>query len=323
MPELTFEEFNKKIQQHFAEENYTEGLSLASKHLPDFPESFALINYWRICMAARLGEPALANKILESTLASGLWYAGVLLRQSPALESMQGEPEFERLADISQKLQAADGMQTPMLVTRPENACGPEDPGCPTLVFLHDDMDSAQNSLKHLGLLSSHGWVVAAPQSSQSMYTGAYMWVDAATTQNEVAGHLEKLSQRYHLNPKQQVFSGLGKGAELALEIALSGELPAIGFILLSPSGPKMENPTEWLALIDKAAGRTLSGVVVVGQEDSNTPHENTRSLVKMLNEHKISTKLVALDGLAENFSPDIEQEFRQALDYLAGAAES
>ena len=167
MSEITFEELTEKIQQHFADESYSEGLSLASTHLVNFPDQFALINYWRVCLAARLDEKALANKILESTLASGLWYSEVLLRQSPSLQSMQGDEDYERLVGISTQLREADGLEMPLLVARPEDACGPGDDGCPTLIFLHSNMGSAQNSLKHLGYLSSQGWIVATPQSSQ------------------------------------------------------------------------------------------------------------------------------------------------------------
>ena len=314
MPEITFDELSNQIQQHFAQESYTDGLSLASKHLADFPEAFALINYWRICMASLLGEKALANKILESTLASGLWYADVLLRQSSALAAMQGDPEFEKLVQISKKLHAADGMEAPLLVARPENACGPEDVGCPSLFFLHNDMDSAQNSIKQLGALSSYGWVVAAPQSSQSMYTGAYMWIDFPTTQQEVGGHLENLSQRVHLSSKKIVHSGLGRGAELALEIALNGDLPARGFVLLSPGGQKMDDVNEWLPLIDKAAGKSLRGTIVLNLDEDQ---ENAKALAKMLNEHNIPTKLITFQRAGQDFPENAELVFKDALDFV------
>ncbi|HKJ26554.1 MAG TPA: dienelactone hydrolase family protein [Anaerolineales bacterium] len=322
MPDLTFEELTAKIQQHFTNETYTEGLSFASKHLPDFPEEFALINYWRICLAARLGERDLANTILESTLASGLWYSNVLLRQSPSLEVMQGEGEFERLVEISQKLQDAD-LEIPLLAARPENACGPEDVGCPAIFFLHSNMDSAQNSLKHLGALSYHGWVVAAPQSTHSMYTGAYMWTDYKTTKSEMDGHFENLTKRYNLDEAQIVFSGFSMGAEMALEMVLTGDYPAQGFILLGPGGPKMDQVNDWLPLIDRAASRSLRGVVMMGLDDTTIPQENIRSLVQMLNEHNIPTKLVTFEGLAHDFPPDTEQVFVDALAFITGAADN
>ena len=110
MTKMNFSKFSQQVQGHIADKTYTEGLSLTSKHLTDFPERFGLINYWRICMAAQLKEFPLANKILESTLASGIWIAEFLLRQSPELESIQGDPEFERLTEISLKMATVDDL---------------------------------------------------------------------------------------------------------------------------------------------------------------------------------------------------------------------
>ncbi len=56
MSEITFPELAEKIQQHFEQQTYTEGLTLASEHFTRFPEEFTTINYWRICLAARLGQ---------------------------------------------------------------------------------------------------------------------------------------------------------------------------------------------------------------------------------------------------------------------------
>lgn len=322
MPEITFEELAEKIQQSFANETYSEGLSLASKHLPDFPENFALLNYWRICLAARLDQKPLADKILESTLASGLWYSEFLLRKSPSLQVMQGEGEYERLVEISMKMEEADSGSSSLLVARPENACGPGDAGCPTFIFLHSNMDSAQNSLKHLGSLSYQGWLAAFPQSSQGMFTGSYMWADYETTKAEMAGHFDNLTDQYSLDLDQMIFSGFSMGGEMALEMVLNDDYPALGFILLGPGGPKMDDVKEWLPLIDKAAGLGLRGVIMMGEDDNTIPQENICTLVGMLNDHHIPTKLVEIAGIAHEFPPNTEEVFKQAIDYVLGTEE-
>jgi predicted esterase len=320
MSKITFEELTNQIQQHFANETYSEGLSLASKHLADFPEGFALINYWRICLAARLNEMPLANKILKSTLASGIWYSEVLLRQSPSLKDIQGNTDFERLVEIAEKLREADGLEMPLLVARPENACGPEDEGCPALIFLHSNMDSAQNSLKYLGFLSSHGWLVATPQSSQSMYTGAYMWTDYDTTKKELDEHYANLTRQYSLDQERLVLGGFSMGAEMALTMALNDDFPVIGFILLGPGGPKMDEIKEWQPLIEKATDKGLRGVILMGLDDNTIPQENVRKLVEVLNHHKIICELLTFEGLGHDFPPDFEEVFNQAIEYIAGS---
>ena len=42
-------------------------------------------------------------------VASGIWFADFLLRQSPSLAAIQGDAEFERLNQISAQMRAADG----------------------------------------------------------------------------------------------------------------------------------------------------------------------------------------------------------------------
>jgi hypothetical protein len=176
MAELSFPELAEQIQKHFAEGTYSEGLSLASEKITAFPEEYPTINYWRICLAARLEQFDLANKFLETTLASGIWFADFLLRQSPSLENIQGNGEFERLVEISGQMREADGESVPLLVARPENACGPGDAGCPGLIFLHSNLDTAQRNLKQWAHLCAQDWLVAVPQSEQALWAGAYTW---------------------------------------------------------------------------------------------------------------------------------------------------
>jgi hypothetical protein len=212
MDKISFQELAEKIQQHFTDQSYAAGLSLASEKLTDYPEEYATINYWRICLAARLDNFAVANKILESTLASGIWYSDVLLRQSPSLASIQGQEDFEKLADISQKLREADGTDMPLLVARPQAACKPGEDECPVLFFLHANMDTAQNNLKQWAHLSAKGWLVIVPQSSQGMWTDSYMWADYPTTRKEIKHHYTNITNQYSLDANKLLLGGFSMG---------------------------------------------------------------------------------------------------------------
>jgi len=317
MDKPPFEELAEKIQQHFADQTYAEGLSLASEKITDYPEEFATINYWRICLAARLDNFAVANKILESTLASGIWYSDVLLRQSPSLASIQGEGEFERLAEISQQLREADGGDIPLLVSRPKEACKPGDPGCPAIIFLHGNMDTAQNNFQHWAHLSASGWLVITPQSSQGMWTGSYMWADTPTTTKEIMHHFQSVSNQYSIDDRQLILGGFSMGAEMALMMALKGDLPARGFILLGPGGPLMADVREWQPVIDRSRAKDLRGVIWMGEQDDTIPRDNVRLLAKMLNTGGIPTLLKSFPGLGHAYPPEIEQEAELALDVI------
>jgi predicted esterase len=327
MEKLTFPELTEKIQQHFAVETYQEGLTLASEQLPNFPEEYALINYWRICLAARLEQFEIAAKILESTLASGIWYSDVLLRESPSLAGIQGQGEFERLAEIAGKLRAADGSDVPLLLARPEDACQPGDAGCPLLVFLHANSDTAQNNLQHWAHLSAQGWLAAIPQSSWGMWTGAYGWTGYEATRGEILDHYESLKRQYSVDASRMILGGFSMGGAMALSMVLNGDLPAQGFILLGPAGGMIDEIDEikdedWWAQLGGGWTRSLRGVVLMGEADDTIPQDKIRKLVRMLNDAGIPTRLQTFPGLRHDYPPDFETVAAQALGFIFSLAE-
>ena len=309
MDKIPFPELAERIQQHFAAQTYTDGLTLASQQITHHPEEYPTINYWRICLAALVENFDLANKFLETTLASGFWLSETLLRQSPSLKGIQGNGEFERLAEISAQMREVDGAEVPLLAARPEDACHPGEDGCRAVIFLHANMDTALNNLQHWGHLSSQGWLVITPQSSQALWTGAYMWPDYPTAKKELEDNYQRISSQYSLDESHLVWGGFSMGAEIALEAVLRGDFPSAGFVLLGPAGPKMNDLDEWQPLIDQAAGRDLKGVILMGEADDTIPQENIRLLVERLNAAGISTRLQTF--------PDLEHDYPEAFESL------
>ena len=318
MTDLSFSQFSDQIQEHFAKGTFAEGLSLASLYISEFPNEFPLINYWRMCLAARLDETVTANKILESTLASGIWYSEILLRQSPALEPLQGQEEFERLIDISLQMQTADPINAvPVLVVRPEEACGPEDEGCPAVIFLHANQDTAQKNLEHWRSLPNQGWLVAMPQSSLAMWAGVYIWQDFESAAKEIEEHYHKLTEQYSLDPERILLAGFSMGAEVALAMILDGRIKAKGFVLLGPGGPFMGNLDEWSPLIEKSKSKDIRGVILMGLADETIPQDNIRQLVKTLNDNGIACDLKTFPGLENEYPEDFEDVLKEALDFI------
>lgn len=322
MEEHDFQNLAEQIQQHFADGTYQEGLTLASKELPRHPEEYTMINYWRMCFAARLNEFPLANKIFESVLASGIWLSDAVLRQSPSLESIQGNEDFERLAKISEKLREADGGEVPMLISRPENACKPGEEGCPLFFFLHANMDTAQNNLLHWGYLASEGWMVGLPQSGWGMWTGAYSWTSYELTRQECLRDYDNLTEQYSIDQDSIVLGGFSMGGAYALEMTLNGELPVRGFILLGPGGGIIDDIDEiersaWWEKLEGGWRDDLSGVILMGEADETIPREKIRKLTEMLNAAGIRTRLLSFPGLGHAYPPDFENVAAQAFDFI------
>jgi len=322
MAEQDFETLAEQIRQHFADATYQEGIALASKELPNHPDEYTLINYWRMCFAARLNQFDLTNKIFESVLASGIWLSDAVLRQSPSLEGIQGNEDFEKLAKISEKLREADGGDVPLLISRPATACQPGEEGCPLFFFLHGNLDTAQNNLQHWSHLAFEGWIVAVPQSSWGMWTGAYGWTTYELTRQENLRHYDNLTEQYSLDDDRLLLGGFSMGGGYALEMILNGELPVRGFILLGPAGGIIDEvdemaPSEWWEKLVGGWREDLRGVILMGEADQTIPQEKIRKLVEMLNAAGIATQLRTFPGLAHEYPPDFESVADQAVDFI------
>jgi predicted esterase len=318
MTELSFAELSNQIQTHFADGTLSEGLSLASQYVTVFPNEFPLINYWRICFAAKMDESAIVYKILETTLANGCWYSELLLRQSPSLASMQGEEEFERLVGISLQMQAADPTSAvPMLVMRAKGACGSETDRCPAVLFLHSNQDTAQKNMPHWQSLADQGWLVAIPQSSTAMWVDSYVWMDFESGAKEVEEHYARLLKEYSVDTERLLLAGFSMGAEVALAMALSGRIEVRGFILIGPGGPFMDDLSLWDPFIEQAKDKKLRGVILMGLADVSIPQSNIRTLVKTLNENGIACDLKTYPDLEHEYPDDFDVFLQEAIKYI------
>ncbi|TAK12671.1 MAG: alpha/beta fold hydrolase [Anaerolineae bacterium] len=320
MTDLTIDQLGELVQQHFAAQTYQEGLALTGAALLTLPESYPLINYWRACFAARLGDIPLACQILESTLANGAWYSEMILRQSPSFADLQGEALFENVAAISQQMQEADPVDSlPLVILRPKDACAPEQPGCPAVVFLHGNQDNVQANLPRWTQLSLAGWLVAMPQSSRALWAGAYSWADYETAAEEVTAAYANLGRQYSVDPEQVVLAGFSMGAEVALALALSGRIQCQGFILLGPGGPFMDDLEKWQPLLESAEELGLRGLIITGSADTTIPHDNISELVQRLNQHGVTTELEVHPDLQHEYPGDFDDRLEYALKYIFG----
>ncbi|MBI3159698.1 MAG: dienelactone hydrolase family protein [Chloroflexi bacterium] len=316
----TIEQIGQRVQEYFETQAFKDGLDYATLALPQHPENFPLINYWRACFAARLGQPALACQILETTLVNDAWYSEMILRQSPSFTALQGDAAFERLVEISQKMQAADRRDAlPLMVLRAQEACGPDAPGCPAVFFLHGNQDSVQANLPRWSHLAQEGWLVAMPQSSRAFWAGSYAWADYESAAEEVTGRYASLARQYSIDPEQVVLAGFSMGAEIALALALSGRIQAQGFILLGPGGPYMDDLSQWQPLLEQGVARGLRGLVITGAEDATIPHDNIRELVERLNQHGVAAELEVHPNLGHEYPSDFEERLDYALKYIFG----
>lgn len=326
---MTNPEFNKiqaQIQSCYAAADYAGALQLAERYASDFPEHTHLFTYWRVCMAARLDQPQVALNLLEQVLSNGFWYGETLLRRSPSLQGLQGRPDFEALVQRNQQQRlATQAQEYPLLAVRPRQACDQPSKPCPLLIGLHSNAALAQTSLPFWQAPAQSGWLVAAPQSSQAMWRGAYIWDDLEIARQEVHHRYLSLLERYSINRRQIVLAGHSMGAEVALWLALNHSLPVLGVLMVGPGGPFTDEPGAWQEFIQaywqeyKDDNLPLRAAIVLGELDDSIPHRQIGELAEQLNESGIEVRLEVVPGAAHDYQAEYNPAVLRALKHITG----
>jgi len=317
VPYETFNDLNTAVMRLYGEQKYGEVLDLLVDAGAAFPDAAQQILYLRACMAVRVGQVDEALRLIEEVLDRGGWYGEHLIWQTPSWVALQGHPAFEALATRHRERETAA-----LATAQPERVVRvpPGDPppgGYPLFLSLHGNTQRAAPDVAAWEPITAQGWLLAAIQSSQMVGPNMYIWDDHATALTEIADHYAALAAAYPLNPARVVIAGFSRGGEIALRAALSGTLPATGFVLLGPGGPLMDTPDAWLPLLPGAAARGLRGVVLLGTADGAAPQAAIRALVESLTAHGLPCRLIDLPGLGHDYPRDPVATLTAALAFL------
>jgi dienelactone hydrolase len=112
------------------------------------------------------------------------------------------------------------------------------------------------------------------------------------------------------------VTAGISKGGEVAVWLALSGALPARGFIAIAPGGPRIDEPERLLPLVEASREQGIRGYLIVGDQDTFC-YEPTLKLAAFLKQHDVAHELEVHPGAGHGFPPDFEQSLRRALEFI------
>ncbi|MDQ3927725.1 MAG: dienelactone hydrolase family protein [Chloroflexota bacterium] len=316
----TFDDLYNKGMEYYRNQQYADALDLLTREGERFPEDAPMVLYLRSCMAARVGQPDMALDLMQESLDKGYWYGEQVMRESPSFQSLQGLPRFEKMVEICKARHAEYANADPVLLTlEPEGDCPPEKP-CPLLIALHGNGSNARASIQAWRCIVSNGWLLAAPQSSQAVGMRAFIWDDQETALREVKEHYSQLCTQHAIDAGNVVIAGFSMGGETALRAALSGTVPARGFVLLGPGGPTILTPDAWLPLIEEAKARNLRGYILLGEQDEGVPHDEIRALAKLLNENGIPCELEMVPGIAHEYPRDFAPYAARALAFVREA---
>jgi predicted esterase len=320
----TFDQVQTAIQNCYQAGDFAGALELADRHAPDFPEHTHLFSYWQMCMAARLEDIPRTLSVLESALSGGFWYGETLLRKSPSLRPLQGLPDFEALVERNRQHEAITRQETyPLITIRPRSACTQKKDPCPLLIGLHANAARAQTSLPFWQAAAFEGWLVAAPESSQAMWRGAYIWDDLETTRSQILRHFQALQDKYAIDGDRIVLAGHSMGAEAALWLMLTGAISARGVLLIGPGGPLTSEPEAWSELIQEyrqrqtADAAPLRAAFILGEADQSIPHQEIGRLILLLQENGIETRLEIIPAAGHDYEDAYLPAIRHALSFI------
>lgn len=299
----------RKADDLYQAEKYQQVIDFLRDAANKFSDFKPAIYYTRICAAAKLEKYGLFFDLFKEILDEGGWYSELVLRQSPSLQPLQGMPEFEKLLSISVERSKQVSKKDYTLTVFPENTSPPY----PLILALHAGGGLIKEEFEAWKMIVNQGYAIGMPRSTNLYWSGrdgAY-WPDHESATIQLKTYIEKLNSNNTLDLEHSILGGLSMGAELAIKLALTGMIPAYGFIVVAPGGSWINEPDNWQPLINDAKDakdRNLHGIIILGEEDTAVPRENIQTLVKMLNNGGIPCKFIEYPGLGHWYPPDFEK---------------
>jgi predicted esterase len=301
-----------QLLELYNQKHYRDALDLLEREWERFPQP-GLMYHWKMCLAARAGEPATAIQAFREALDQGHWYPERLVREDEDLQSLQGVPEYEELVALSLKrYAAAEASAKPeLLVVPPEVTTSSL---MPVLIGLHGNSQTARLAADNWSELRKRGWLLALPQSSQPLTSDAYMWDDFEKGANEVQRLCSRLLDEYNIDPERILVGGFSAGGGLAIQLAVSGALKARGFIVV---GPYLRNLDVLTPFLPEARAKAVKGYIIMGQKEPVEGQELMQQTAGFLQEHGIVCELEPHPDLAHAFPPDFGASLDRALALL------
>jgi predicted esterase len=306
------EEVEQRYHQLCQDGAYAEALELATREAHIFPEHAQKVIYaWRMECALGLGDTALTLRLLEQALACGYWYSNIDQDEEFAL--LHGDPEFKRLAGISNERRAQAMANAPVVI----KTFPPADrqPPYPLLLALHGANASAES--EHWNAALAHGWFLGLPQSSQVYAPGRYTWNDWDWALQEVPQRFAHICAAHPIDTQRVVLAGFSQGGGLATWLALGRQIQVRGLVLV---GPYLANVDNLLPILEQHAPYELRAYLVAGARDQYC-HRIAMQLSALLPKYGIQCRLDVYEDIEHAFPQDFEQKLPQALDYIMEAA--
>jgi pimeloyl-ACP methyl ester carboxylesterase len=265
-------------------------------------------------MASLTGDGKEAIRLMAEALDQGYWYTA-LYWDDADFNAIHDDDDFKRLRTVSEERAAiAQAAAKPELtVITPSAGATPY----PVLLALHGNNSTAAGQGYNWSPATQAGWLVGLAQSSQIAGPNAYVWNNQERTDTEVKDHSATLLAQGG-DPEQVVIGGFSMGGEAAIRLALTGGVPARGFVAVGPGGPLTnQNSDDWEPIIVQGRERGVRGYLVVGKQDGG--YEQITKLIERLHKAGIPLQVEEHDELGHEFPNDFAARLPEILRFVLG----
>lgn len=312
----TYGDLNQKMIEHFQKGEFQQARDLIETEGVNFPANRPMVDYWKMCSAARLGDTARVFEVAHNLHTDNIWYGEMLWRLTPSFKNLQGDSQFEKLVAESQRLKEQDepNSEPVILQLAPEQISDQ----APLMIALHGNQTSAGGTLPFWRGAVNAGVFLVVPQSTQPIFKGAYIWDELETSFGQIRAVYEsfKGKQLHRL-----ILAGHSMGGLVAIQMALTGELPVYGLIVTGPALPFEDAPEELEKALSSAKERGLRTYFIVGEKDTDIDQDAIRALVEKMKSAGISCELEIVPGVTHDYDPEYDAALQRALQFIIHGA--
>ncbi|GCE16215.1 hypothetical protein [Dictyobacter kobayashii] len=313
MSEVDFRRFQQQILDLYQANAYTQALMLLEQNYQNHPDYARTIAYWRIGAYALVGKQTEALQIFQDVLDQGEWFPPAWLDHDEDLVSLRPLPAFQIMVETCrQRLNDLQNtIQPEVLIAQPELSAN----AFPLLLAMHGNGSNGHDTLKQWKGLTTQGWLVAIPQSTQIVGPDAYVWDDRDKGINEVREHLTRLKEDCSIVSETIVLGGFSAGGAQAIWMALHQSVPTCGFVVL---GPYLRD-TEIEALssfLEHQKPTQIRGYILVGEKDAGGL-QASRVIAELMHTHHLPCELALLPDLAHAYPADFVHAVVRGLTFV------
>jgi predicted esterase len=188
----------------------------------------------------------------------------------------------------------------------PKQTAGP----LPLLIVLHGRNGDKEHHLERWAAACERGWLVLAPQSTQAVSCNSFCWDDPERALADVRYYYEQIRREVEIDNGKILIGGFSQGSGLAIHAALTGTVPARGFIGVATflAEPSILTPLA-------AKNRELRGYFVTGGKDHTLG--KAREIQAILKDHGLEYAEEMYPQLAHEFPPDFETSLEKARSFI------